>query len=623
MRCDTVLTLRGIGTLGFLLALAGCFDFSSIDPPDDAECEADNDCSGDRVCARGACAARCDNVSACGDDEACLDGGCVVYVDVPCAAGSPCADGVARGDGQACEPAGSGLDDGEPCSAANACASGFCVDGVCCDTECAGECRSCLAAQSEGVDGVCTFVPAGSEVVSNDEPPAEDCPGVQTCDGEGACFAKAPGGVCDGDNECLSGFCTDGVCCEERCGGTCQRGSEQGSCVAVTSGEDPGTCASCISDGSCDGRDIGEGCSAATECGSNSCVDEVCCSSACDGVCQSCSSGACESVLGVADPDTCAQCTAAGECAAPAGEGCVVDTDCLSGVCECGLCREWRVLASPTGATLRDAIGTSRTEIFAVGDGGTILRFNGESWSQESVPTTEDLVDIDVRDSTYLVGGNNGTVLRKSGSGAWTVLDAGVSDDVKHVRVVDASEYWLNANSFVRFSGGSWSTIGFMNDEPPEVSGGCFGTSDAIFSVDGRIVASYIGPTGGILQCTGFTGFFNGVNFDPQTESDTGTYRDFIRLAGRDLAVASDATFEFDSKALFVERYEVASRRPVSQSGSNAFFVSSDGGSYRVGPYPLSDLETVQFPVSGVQAIGSINGCAEVAVGEGGLLLRY
>ncbi|MEL7306125.1 MAG: hypothetical protein AAGJ56_09885, partial [Myxococcota bacterium] len=471
-----LVTLGGIEAMrlsvavGFSLAMAGCFDFSSIDPPNGADCQTDNDCSSDAVCLNDVCAARCENLSGCETEEACVDGGCVAYVDVPCDGTAPCADGFVCGDGSVCERAGPGLDDGEVCSSAGACTSGFCVDGVCCDTSCEGVCRSCLAAQSEGVDGVCTFVPAGSEVVSNDEPPVEDCPGVQTCDGEGACFAKAPGDVCDGDDECSSGFCTDGVCCEERCGGTCQRCGEQGSCVAVTSGEDPGTCASCFSDGSCDGRDIGEGCSAATECGSNSCVDDVCCSSACDGVCQSCSSGTCESVLGVADPDTCAQCTAAGECAAPAGESCVVDTDCLSGVCECGLCREWRVLASPTGATLRDAIGTSRTEIFAVGDGGTILRFNGEAWSQESVPTTEDLVDVDVRDSTYLVGGNNGTVLRKSGSGAWTALDAGASEDVHSVRVVSSSEYFVSAQDLFRYSGGSWAEIIFGNFEPPDVS---------------------------------------------------------------------------------------------------------------------------------------------------------
>ena len=43
----------------------------------------------------------------------------------------------------------------------------------------------------------------------------------------------------------------------------------------------------------------------------------------------------------------------------------------------------------PTGSTLHGVWGTSGTDVFAVGDAGTILHYNGTSWSSMSSGTTE------------------------------------------------------------------------------------------------------------------------------------------------------------------------------------------------------------------------------------------
>src|SRR6185503_15291839 len=48
---------------------------------------------------------------------------------------------------------------GAPCLGPTNCASGFCVDGVCCSTECAGgtnDCQACSTAAGGDVDGACT-----------------------------------------------------------------------------------------------------------------------------------------------------------------------------------------------------------------------------------------------------------------------------------------------------------------------------------------------------------------------------------------------------------------------------------------------------------------------------------
>jgi hypothetical protein len=76
----------------------------------------------------------------CGSDNggsATLDGG----IDGACAA-----DGGAR------------LPPGQACGCNSDCQSGFCVDGVCCNSACTEACKTC---NGQGAPGICTFVPNG------------------------------------------------------------------------------------------------------------------------------------------------------------------------------------------------------------------------------------------------------------------------------------------------------------------------------------------------------------------------------------------------------------------------------------------------------------------------------
>ncbi len=69
---------------------------------------------------------------------------------------------------------------GEACAAASECGSGYCVDGVCCDVACDGECAACDLA---GSVGTCAPRAAGTD----DE---AEC-GAGVCDGAGACAVGA------------------------------------------------------------------------------------------------------------------------------------------------------------------------------------------------------------------------------------------------------------------------------------------------------------------------------------------------------------------------------------------------------------------------------------------------
>ncbi len=162
------------------------------------------------------------------------------------------------------------LGNGEGCTPATAptCASGFCVDGVCCAVaSCSGACQSCAV---PGHEGTCVRAAAGTEV-------AGSCSGAQACDGSGACKASN-GTACAAASACASGFCVDGVCCENACNGTCvscNQPGRSGECTAHASGSDPeGECGGgndpcrtvCDGAGACDAPKSGTFCGICATC---------------------------------------------------------------------------------------------------------------------------------------------------------------------------------------------------------------------------------------------------------------------------------------------------------------------------------------------------------------------
>ena len=94
---------------------------------------------------------------------------------------------------------------GSGCTNPSECASGFCVDDVCCDQKCDGDCVACDLFNQ---NGVCQALVGQS------------CP-TGACNAEGACVPLEVG-MCTLSDECVSEFCQDGVCCNEACKGPCQ-----------------------------------------------------------------------------------------------------------------------------------------------------------------------------------------------------------------------------------------------------------------------------------------------------------------------------------------------------------------------------------------------------------------
>jgi hypothetical protein len=100
------------------------------------------------------------------------------------------------------------------------------------------------------------------------------------------------------------------------------------------------------------------------------------------------------------------------------GDGqCGADESCSSCPADCGACEAaWTAVQSATERKLIAIHGSSAADIWAVGERGTIVRWQGERWEATPSPTTLDLVDVWASgpDAAWAVG-DRGTLLRWDG----------------------------------------------------------------------------------------------------------------------------------------------------------------------------------------------------------------
>jgi hypothetical protein len=131
---------------------------------------------------------------------------------------------------------------GSPCQNPAQCASGFCVDGLCCESACRQSCRSCRKDESGQPSGECQPVEAGTD-------PSMECGVGEACNGDGDCLTLN-GEACDDHEDCISDRCIfepgqGRLCCDTSCNGPCEAcsqsktGGADGLCSYVTAGTDP------------------------------------------------------------------------------------------------------------------------------------------------------------------------------------------------------------------------------------------------------------------------------------------------------------------------------------------------------------------------------------------------
>lgn len=167
-------------------------------------------------------------------------------------------------------------------------------------------------------------------------------------------------------------------------------------------------------------------------------------------------------------------------------------------------CPTWCVEAAPAGTSARlSAVwAVTGNDVFAVGDGGTILRRQNNAWTKLTSGTTTNLRSVwGAAPNDVWAVGEAGTILRFDGN-AWTAVTGVTTSDVAAVWGSSASDVWLAATSKVyHWNGSAWSNttvVGSMQG----LSG--TGPADIWLATEGAYVKHYTGagwptvmPTGG------------------------------------------------------------------------------------------------------------------------------
>ena len=138
---------------------------------------------------------------------------------------------------------------------------------------------------------------------------------------------------------------------------------------------------------------------------------------------------------------------------------------------------------NPPSANYVDVWGTSSSDVFAVGYDGTIVHYDGETWSPMTSGTTARLYGVWGTSSTdvYVVG-HDGTILHYDGE-MWNSMTSGTSSGLLAVWGTSSSEvYAVGANGTVlHFDGEIWSPMTSGTAAPLH---GVWGTSSGdIFAV--------------------------------------------------------------------------------------------------------------------------------------------
>jgi hypothetical protein len=153
----------------------------------------------------------------------------------------------------------------------------------------------------------------------------------------------------------------------------------------------------------------------------------------------------------------------------------------------------WSAINPQLAAPLQAVAGSATDDVWAVGDGGAILHWNGSAFSATTSGTTVRLRGVwaSARDSAWAVG-EQGTILRWTGGPSWTPIAPITQAHLWGVWGASAGDVWAvgNGGAVLHWNGTKWTNV-------------WSGTSKDLYAVTGSGSDVWVGgPPGAILHLT-------------------------------------------------------------------------------------------------------------------------
>ena len=121
----------------------------------------------------------------------------------------------------------------------------------------------------------------------------------------------------------------------------------------------------------------------------------------------------------------------------------------------------WSAMTSGTTNQLLGVWGSSATDVFAVGDTGAILHYDGSAWGTMTSGSTSQLFDIWGNSGTDVFAvGDVGTILHYDGS-AWSTMTSGTTEVLRAVWGNSGTDVFAvgDVGTILHYDGSAWSTM--------------------------------------------------------------------------------------------------------------------------------------------------------------------
>ena len=265
------------------------------------------------------------------------------------------------------------------------------------------------------------------------------------------------------------------------------------------------------------------------------------------------------------------------------------------------VCPSWCRETAPAGTGLLYAVHAVNTgDVFAVGDGGTILRRRNNAWTAMTSGTIKNLRGVWAASSSDVWAvGEAGTVLHFTGS-TWAPVSSGQPSDINAIWGSSASDVWAVGPSRVfHYNGTSWSSITIVG-ALLSVSG--TGPSDVWVAGENTYTHHYTGSWATVIPGTGATDFYAILAISPTNVWATGavTAKETVNFTGGSTWTPHDT-----SAAVFQGLYATGAADVWGVGGTQAGHWNGTSWTFATPPTVTMSLWGVHGASADVWVVGS------------------